>query len=117
MMKKQVSAAVPSNCLFFKRQIRYTQTNDVLKNKQLDGAAVKAKKQGRFTNYVRSIVITGLAFLLTACLGTMWTGATMVYDRHSVYNSFSDYKLAAKAGHLLAADATFAKPGCLEIGR
>ena len=34
---------VPSSCLFFKRQTRYAQTSDVLKNKQLDGTVVKAK--------------------------------------------------------------------------
>lgn len=65
------------------------------------------KKQGRF------ILITALALLLTACLNTVWTGATLVYDRHTVYNDLTDYKLALKAGHLLAADKTFEQPGCI----
>lgn len=65
------------------------------------------KKQGRF------IFIAILAALLSACLDTVWTGATLVYDRHNVYNSLSDCKLAVKAGHLLAQDKTFEQPGCL----
>src|SRR3990167_8546348 len=65
------------------------------------------KKQGCF------ILIALLASLLTSCLGTVWTGTTLVYDRHNVYNSLSDYKLALKAGHLLAQDKTFEQTGCL----
>ena len=36
------STAVPSSCLFFKRQTRYAQTSDVFKNKQLGGTAAEA---------------------------------------------------------------------------
>ncbi len=65
------------------------------------------KKQGCF------ILIMALAMSLTACLNVAWTGATLVYDRHTVYDDFSDYQLALKAGHLLAENNTFAPPGSL----
>ena len=65
------------------------------------------KKQGRF------ILIAILAGFLSACLDTVWTGATLVYDRHTVYGDLGDYKLALKAGHLLAQDHTFEQPGSL----
>ena len=40
--------AVLSSCLFFKRQTRYAQTSDILKNKQLDSTAVEIKKKVPF---------------------------------------------------------------------
>ena len=42
--QKTVSASAPSSGLFLKRQTRYAQTSDVLKNKPLDEAAVEAPK-------------------------------------------------------------------------
>ena len=67
----------------------------------------------RKLNWQRILFFTLVVSLLTGCLGTVWTGATLVYDRHNVYNSLSDFKLAAQAGHLLAKDNTFKQPGCL----
>ena len=53
-----------------------------------------------------------LVLPLTGCLGTAWTGATLLYDRHDVYNNLNDYKLSATTGHLLAKDHIFDNPGC-----
>lgn len=66
------------------------------------------KKQG----CVFIIGIGMLACLLSACLGTVWTGASLVYDRHEVYEQLSDYQLAVTAGHLLAEGKVFQQPGC-----
>lgn len=32
-------------------------------------------------------------FFLTGCIGSLWTGAGLVYDRHQVINTLSDYQL------------------------
>lgn len=63
------------------------------------------KKQG-------CLLIVALAACLSGCIGTVWTGASLVYDRHAVYNSLSDYKLAAAAGHLLSLDKTLTQAPC-----
>lgn len=48
-----------------------------------------------------------LPLLLTGCLGTLWTGATLIYDRHNTYKKINDFNLAAKANHALYKDNLF----------
>jgi len=53
------------------------------------------------------------SYLLTGCLGGLWTSATLVYDRHHVYKKLSDYRLAANVQQALYHDAVFKQPGCV----
>jgi osmotically-inducible protein OsmY len=64
------------------------------------------KKQGRLI-----ILLFGFA-LLGGCYSELWTGATMVYDRHNVYKKMDDYQLGAEAGHALYDDQLFKQRGC-----
>ncbi|MFI4918449.1 MAG: BON domain-containing protein [Legionellales bacterium] len=58
------------------------------------------------------LVTSWLGLLITGCLGSAWTGASLLYDRHDVYSELNDYKLSATAGHLLASDKLFERSGC-----
>jgi osmotically-inducible protein OsmY len=49
---------------------------------------------------------------LTGCITDVWTGATLVYDRHNVYKKISDLQLAANASHALYKDQTFKSSDC-----
>lgn len=50
---------------------------------------------------------------LSACMGTVWTGASMLYDRHNVYKKISDYNLLNKVNQVLAEERTFNNSACL----
>lgn len=50
--------------------------------------------------------------LLTGCITDVWTGATLVYDRHNIYKKISDFQLAANANRALYNDKIFKQPGC-----
>lgn len=64
------------------------------------------KKQGR-------LILIGLACVaLSGCISNLWTGATLVYDRHDVYKKLDDYNLVAVAHHALFDDKVFKQPGC-----
>ncbi|WP_238582835.1 BON domain-containing protein [Legionella geestiana] len=52
------------------------------------------------------------ALLLSGCIGAVWTGANMVYDRHSVYRQVDDLQLGAEVNHALFHDRLFRQPGC-----
>ncbi len=54
----------------------------------------------------RILVFWGCAGLLTACAGLsgVWTGANLLYDRHSWYKKFDDFQLRATAARLLYHD-------------
>lgn len=47
------------------------------------------------------IVLIFLSFAQTACVTTVWTGATMIYDRHSVYKQVNDVDLAIQTRKVL----------------
>lgn len=53
------------------------------------------------------------ATLLSSCVGSLWTGASLVYDRHNVYRKWDDYTLAANAAQSLYRDHLFKQPGCV----
>lgn len=65
------------------------------------------KKQGCLV-----LMLVFLCVQLTACLGSVWTGANLIYDRHNVYKKISDYQLAAQAHHELFDDRILKQPGC-----
>jgi len=50
--------------------------------------------------------------LLTGCLGSVWTGAALFYDRHNVYKKIDDYTLSMSAHHTLFDDKLLRKDGC-----
>ncbi|WP_028389383.1 BON domain-containing protein [Legionella fairfieldensis] len=66
------------------------------------------KKQG----YVFFILLWTSPCLLTGCYSELWTGATLIYDRHNVYKKLSDYQLSADIHRLLYNDARFRQEGC-----
>ncbi|MCX7116853.1 MAG: BON domain-containing protein [Legionellales bacterium] len=51
--------------------------------------------------------------LLTGCITDVWTGANLVYNRHNVYKTLSDFQLGAKANRALYQDQVFKGPDCL----
>jgi len=44
------------------------------------------------------------SLVLPGCLTGLWTGASIVYDRHDVYKKVSDFQLSANAGRALYKD-------------
>lgn len=65
-------------------------------------------QQGRFT----LISLLLLSSLLCSCLGSVWTGATTVYDRHNMYKKLKDYHIMADINKVLAKNRTFQVQGC-----
>jgi osmotically-inducible protein OsmY len=62
----------------------------------------------------RLIVLTILLVCcLSGCLGTVWTGASVVYDRHSMYQKLNDYHLLAEVNDVLAVNKTFNNSSCV----
>lgn len=71
----------------------------------------KYKTKGLFVFIWFSFMI-GCA-LLTGCIGNLWTGATLVYDRHNIYKQMSDFKLATNISHALGTDHLVRCADCL----
>lgn len=66
-------------------------------------------KQGCFVLYIVSILMC-----LFSCSGsTVWTGASMVYDRHDVYKKLDDYHLYVKVNNALTTDQLFKNANCV----
>ena len=62
------------------------------------------------------ILIGLISCALSGCLGTVWSGASLIYDRHTVYAQLSDFDLASKAQHVLFDDSVLQESGChLEV--
>ncbi|WP_242604331.1 BON domain-containing protein [Legionella birminghamensis] len=59
----------------------------------------------------RALIIL-MSLLLGGCLGSVWTGANMIYDRHDIYKKLNDYQLAAAAHHALFDDRILKQSGC-----
>ena len=66
------------------------------------------QKQGRF---IVAVII--LAGCLSGCLGTIWTGASAIYDRHDAYKKLNDYHLLVEVNNALAVNRTFNNKDCL----
>ena len=54
---------------------------------------------------------------ISACVSNVYTGANLIYDRHSVYKKTTDVALAAKIGHSLKLDPMLQCPSnrCFEL--
>lgn len=59
-------------------------------------------KQGCFL-----LLLSFMITCLSGCLGAVWTGATLAYDRHNVYKKLDDYNLIIALNDALAANGTF----------
>jgi osmotically-inducible protein OsmY len=81
-------------------------------------------KQGRIiTKYIgcclskmkwqQALLVVLLAYGLSACVGSLWTGASLVYDRHDVYKKLNDYHLLVQVNDVLAVNRTFNQPSCV----
>jgi len=58
------------------------------------------------------IFLFTVSIFLTGCFSEIWTGASLVYDRHNVYKKISDYQLSGNLNHLLFDDKMLKQPGC-----
>ncbi len=59
-----------------------------------------------------AILLMVFGAFLTGCISNVWTGVSLVYDRHNVYKTISDFQLAANASRALYKDQIFKGPGC-----
>ncbi len=60
----------------------------------------------------RYILLACSCILLSSCIGSIWTGAGLIYDRHSALHSFNDIELNASTNHALYEDDLFQCPTC-----
>lgn len=49
---------------------------------------------------------------LSSCVSSLWTGAGLVYDRHSLYIKVNDFQLTANASRALFHDKIFKRKDC-----
>ena len=61
---------------------------------------------------LRCLLLTISFLLLTGCISNVWTGATLVYDRHNIYKKLRDYRLAAATSRALFKDASLKCDDC-----
>ncbi len=50
--------------------------------------------------------------LLTGCITDVWTGASLVYDRHNIYKQINEFQLSAAASRALYKDKVFKGHDC-----
>lgn len=63
------------------------------------------------------IFLMVLCNLLSGCITNVFTGANLVYDRHSVYKKMHDYEISADVNRVLAVNKTFQNEQCtIDIG-
>lgn len=56
---------------------------------------------------LRIISLTTVSVLQVGCISNVWTGATLVYDRHNIYKKIDDFQLAANTSRALYEDQVF----------
>jgi osmotically-inducible protein OsmY len=63
----------------------------------------------------RFLGVVSLVLLLASCagVGSVWTGAMLVYDRHNLYKKIDDYHLGADAHRVLFQDKHLQCDGCV----
>lgn len=65
------------------------------------------RKHGRFLG-----LWMACNMMLTGCVGGIWTGAKLVYDRHNVYKKINDYRLALETTNSLYVDKQLKCQAC-----
>ena len=68
-------------------------------------------------NIFKGIGLIGFTIWLTGCLGGVWTGASLFYDRHHVFKKTTDISLSAQVGHAIKLEPSLACSNnrCFEI--
>ncbi len=61
---------------------------------------------------IHLLVLLLISTLLTGCISNVWTGASLIYDRHNIYKKISDFQLSADASRALYHDQRFKSPDC-----
>lgn len=67
-------------------------------------------KHGRLIIVITLLV---LGSILSGCLSNIWTGATLVYDRHDVYKKLNDYHILVDINNALYVDKLLKNEGCV----
>lgn len=62
---------------------------------------------------LQSLFLILYCTLLTSCISNVWTGASMVYDRHNIYKKLSDCRLSISANRALYKDDVLKCSNCL----
>ena len=62
---------------------------------------------------MRFLALMLLSLLLIGCVTNLWTGASLIYDRHNVYKKLEDYQLAASIGRALHKNPLFKQKECI----
>jgi osmotically-inducible protein OsmY len=65
-------------------------------------------KQGCFTLFIGLILI----YLSGCTSSSLWTGASIIYNRHHVYKKIDDYQLYIRVNNALTGDKLFKCPNC-----
>ena len=62
---------------------------------------------------LKTLIVIILVSLLSGCIGvsSLWTGVSLIYDRHNLYKKMNDYDLVARANHALYRDTRFKQRG------
>lgn len=50
--------------------------------------------------------------MLAGCITDVWTGATLIYDRHNLYKKISDFQLSSNVSRALYQDQKFKDNDC-----
>ena len=65
---------------------------------------------------IRVIELLIASLLLSSCLSNVWTGVSLLYDRHNGYKKIDDFQLSANINRALYHDAHFKREDCsLEV--
>lgn len=64
-------------------------------------------KQGRVL-----VVFAVILGVLSSCASDVWTGANLIYNRHSFYKKVNDYRLMIEVNNAVFADKAFKERGC-----
>lgn len=65
-------------------------------------------KQGRQT-----VLLLFLTLGLSGCVSSLWTGASLFYDRHNVYKKIDDYQTYINVNNALFFDKIFKNQSCI----
>ena len=56
---------------------------------------------------IKISIFLWLSLLLSGCISNIWTGATLIYGRHSTYQKLEDFNMNASANRALYRDNVF----------
>lgn len=62
--------------------------------------------------FVKTILIVILSILLTGCISSLYTGASLIYDRHNIYIKLNDFQLSGMVNARLYRDKLFKCQQC-----